>query len=68
MESNPQNPTGYVRYYNSEGQPLNEYGYPGPASDTHLPLNPDEPGSGDEPLGGDSFELGFIATCGGVSA
>jgi hypothetical protein len=64
-EPDAQNPTGYVRYYNSEGQPLNIYGDPGPNADTHLPLNPDEPGSGDEPFDEWFFDLGYSTTlCG----
>ena len=41
-EANAQNPTGYVRYYNSAGQPLNWAGNTGPASETHLPLRTEE--------------------------
>lgn len=41
-EPNPQNPSGYVRFYNNYGQPLTADGEPGPDSDTHLPLGDDD--------------------------
>ena len=61
-EPNSQNPTGYVRYYNSEGQPLNIVGKPGPDPDTHLPLDPVEPGTGGETFGEPFLELDFGLT------
>ncbi len=64
-EANAQNPTGYVRYYNSAGQPLNWAGNTGPDSETHLPLR-SEAGSTEDPLGDDFFDLGFTATIGGI--
>ncbi|MHB8287808.1 MAG: hypothetical protein ACYDEY_00950 [Acidimicrobiales bacterium] len=63
MEPNEQNPNGYVRYYNSEGQSLNIYGETGPGSDTHLPLNGEEDPS-EDPLSGDFLDLGYFAACG----
>jgi hypothetical protein len=31
-------PNGYVRVYNSEGNPVDQYGIPsGPRADTHIP-------------------------------
>jgi RHS repeat-associated protein len=63
-EPNAQNPNGYVRYYNSSGQPLNIDGNPGPDSDTHLPLSPDDPENGDEPSEAWwwIFELGYAVS------
>ena len=63
MEPNWQNPTGYVRYYDSEGFPLNPLGIRGPDSETHLPLNGE--GEGDEtPI--NPLEEGFYLGCSGV--
>jgi uncharacterized protein RhaS with RHS repeats len=45
-EPDAKNATGYVRYYNRFGQPLDALGNPGPDPDTHLPLRGD--GSGGE--------------------
>ncbi|MCL5048806.1 MAG: RHS repeat-associated core domain-containing protein [Firmicutes bacterium] len=56
-EVDTRNPTGYVRYYNSRGQPLNSEGYPGANSETHLPLDPDDPVSEEEPGDGFGFEI-----------
>jgi hypothetical protein len=45
-EADSQNPTGYVRYHDSYGQPLNAQGSPlASRADTHLPLrdDPDDP-------------------------
>jgi hypothetical protein len=64
-EENALNPTGYVRYYNSGGQPLNWAGNTGPGSETHLPLR-SETGSTEDPLGDDFFDLGFTGTLGGI--
>jgi hypothetical protein len=33
------NPQGYLRYYNSLGQPLDVDGRPGPPAATHIPLD-----------------------------
>jgi hypothetical protein len=67
-EANALNPSGYVRYYNSGGQPLDWEGNPGPASDTHLPLRsePETPATPENPLGDDFFDLGFTATVGEI--
>jgi hypothetical protein len=37
MELTAKYPSGYVRYYNEYGQPLDVYGTPGPPSTTHIP-------------------------------
>jgi len=38
-DPNPLNPSGYVRYYNTYGQPLAASGRPGPDALTHIPLD-----------------------------
>ncbi len=37
MEPTPKYPDGYVRVYNSGGQPVDVFGKPGPPADTHIP-------------------------------
>jgi hypothetical protein len=37
MEPTPKHPDGYVRVYNSVGQPVDVFGRPGPPGDTHIP-------------------------------
>ena len=41
MDSTPQYPNGYVRFYNEQGQPVGLDGKPGPNSATHIPRNAD---------------------------
>jgi hypothetical protein len=64
-EANAHNPTGYVRYYNAEGQPLNWAGKPGSDDETHLPLRSDS-GSTEDPLGDDFFDLGVTGPISGI--
>jgi hypothetical protein len=51
MEPNNWYPNGYVRFYNSNGQPVGLDGKPGPNSETHIPINED--GTYDIPEGWD---------------
>lgn len=39
MQPTPAYPRGYLRYYNSHGQPLDANGQPGPQAATHIPLD-----------------------------
>ncbi|NUO34185.1 MAG: hypothetical protein HOQ27_03795 [Dermatophilaceae bacterium] len=41
MDPSPDYPHGYVIFYNSEGQPLNVEGKPGPRAQTHLAVDGD---------------------------
>jgi hypothetical protein len=41
MDPNAQYPDGYVRFYNSGGQPIDLMGKPGPNSATHISTAPD---------------------------
>lgn len=36
---NAQSSTGYIRFYNSYGQPLTVQGVPGSPTVTHIPIN-----------------------------
>lgn len=38
MDPTKQYPSGYVRYYNQRGQPLDVFGKPGSQATTHIPL------------------------------
>ncbi|MFW0793284.1 hypothetical protein AAFP30_05690 [Gordonia sp. CPCC 205515] len=49
MDPTSRYPDGYVRYYNSHGQPVTLENKPGPNSQTHIPRNPD--GSFPKPKG-----------------
>ncbi|WP_028849826.1 hypothetical protein [Thermocrispum municipale] len=40
MDPTPRYPHGYVRFYNSHGQPINLDGKPGSRADTHIPIDP----------------------------
>jgi hypothetical protein len=65
-EADAKNPTGYVRYFNAGAQPLNAEGNPGPNSETHLPLRPDQSGVGEDPTGDDFFDLGYASPLGRI--
>ena len=39
MDPTPRYPSGYVRYYNQHGQPLDVFGKPGSRATTHIPLD-----------------------------
>jgi hypothetical protein len=39
MDPTSRYPSGYVRYYNQHGQPLDVRGKPGNMSTTHIPLD-----------------------------
>ena len=41
MSTSPRYPHGYVRYYNSHGQPIGINGKPGSRAETHMHINPD---------------------------
>ncbi|MEU1954651.1 hypothetical protein ACH474_31605 [Nocardia rhamnosiphila] len=41
MEPTNRYPSGYVRFYNPGGQPINLDGKPGPNSETHIAIEPD---------------------------
>ncbi|WP_345434490.1 hypothetical protein [Actinoallomurus vinaceus] len=41
MDPTPKYPNGYIRVYNSHGQPVDVYGKPGPPSATHIPVDYD---------------------------
>ncbi|MFD0555664.1 hypothetical protein ACFQ3B_01210 [Stackebrandtia endophytica] len=41
MSPSPRYPHGYMRYYNSHGQPIGINGKPGSRAETHIPINPD---------------------------
>ncbi len=43
MDPTPDNPSGYFRYYNSHGQPLDPLGKPGREAATHIPIDYDGP-------------------------
>ncbi len=38
MDATAKYPEGYIRIYNSYGQPVDVYGKPGPPADTHVPV------------------------------
>lgn len=43
MDPTKQHPSGYVRYYNQHGQPLDVFGKPGSQGTTHIPLDYEGP-------------------------